>query len=197
MDRCRGYAASAVFLVIGLVAGPALAGGTDTQGWYAGAAVGSSDFKDDSLGGGGDDAAYRAYAGYRLTPYLAIEAGYADLGGFHEPAPDYGADIPSYDTKAKRSELAVLGILPLGLRAEAYASIGLARTQSDQRSTGGIAGENHSSQSGTDTIYGAGVRFNFNTSWSARLQYDHVSDATFFKTDIDTTWLGVEYHFRG
>jgi OOP family OmpA-OmpF porin len=92
------------------------------EGLYIGGALGTPHY-DDNIngvdGGHGSGLSGKAFGGYQITPNVAVEAGYADMGHIHS---DSG-------TVNGRSEyLDAVGLLPLGHNWSALGSLGVAHT---------------------------------------------------------------------
>jgi len=205
MKASRTLALSAAFSCLGLAAGLAHAAPPGGSGWYAGADIGRSELKFDS-GADFSDTAFAVHGGYRAARYFAIEASYADLGSL-----DYTLECPVglvcvpvlypqfVDVSSKRLDLALLGVLPLGERFEAYAKVGVAQTDIDVHVVEGQLGTSDFSDRSTDPIYGIGVRMHFDAPWTLRLQWERVPDVDYFGADfdVDALWLGAEYRFGG
>jgi hypothetical protein len=203
MKTSRTLAITAVLSSLGLAAGLAQAAPAGEPGWYAGADVGRSEFKFDG-GANFSDTAFAVHGGYRAARYFAVEASYADLGSF-----DYTLECPAglacvpelypqfVDVSAKRLDLALLGILPLGERFEAYAKVGFSQTEIDTHVVEGMSGTSDFSDRSSDAIYGVGVRMHFDAPWTLRLQWERVPDVDYFGVDVDALWLGAEYRFGG
>jgi opacity protein-like surface antigen len=96
----------------------------------------------------GNDVAYRFFGGIRLGPYLAVEAGYVNLGepddGLNlnippDPPPPAPIERPETDVTIRLYneldgfDVHALGMLPLNDRWEAFAKIGLIKWYSTVR----------------------------------------------------------------
>jgi hypothetical protein len=107
----------------------------------------------------GSDLAARVFAGVRLHPYLAIEAGYVDLGKVDALVPVLTSDaqLGQVDTKIDTSgwEVTVVGIWPINREFEAFGKLGLVAWDSDFTEDGAGA----ASQDGTDLAYGLGIDY--------------------------------------
>ncbi len=155
---------SLLCLLVFLVAASIPASASDT-GFYLGAALGSSsidvlDFYP-TLGDSveDNDVAYKAYGGYRILKFLAVEAGYVNFGnpqwlernvqGFRERA----------DVNIKGWDAFVVGILPVGNVVDIYGKLGVFAwdTQIESFLQGDVVYTE--SSTGTDTVYGFGIGF--------------------------------------
>jgi len=191
----------ATICVAGLFSFTAPAAAGPGSGWYAGADLGRMEYKFDN-GFDASDNAFGVHGGYRFSRYFAIEASYADLGSY-----DFSEACPSdfcapeqypifHEVSSQRLELALLGILPLGERMEAFAKVGVARTEFDLLTRNQLVSSSDSTRS-SDPIYGIGLRLNFDAPWSLRLQWERTPDINASGADLNAAWLGAEYRFGG
>lgn len=93
--------------------------------WLFGGVIGNAaideavdDFRFDS-----DSTSYRLFGGYQFNSYLAVEAGYLDLGTFNEQILQNGNSV-SISADADGFTFAVRGTVPVGERFALHASIG-------------------------------------------------------------------------
>lgn len=146
------------------------------------------------------DKGVRGFVGYRFGRYLALELGYADLGSFGDkyPRPDlFNASPVEVNADAKATDLSVVGILPLADdRVDLYAKLGFAQWDLKVRAVDPLDpafGVDSFKEDGTDTVYGAGVRFNLLESRKLGL------DLGYSRYDLgkSLTYLsgGVSYRF--
>lgn len=198
--HCTRKSIAVVLLALGLAAGSAQAADVES-GWYLGVDVGQREYKYDE--GSFSDTAYSVHGGYRFARHFAVETAYVDLGD-HDFSLGCPADacVPEtypwhVDVSAQRWDLALLGIVPVGGRMEAYAKLGMARTDFDITIVEGLQGTSHDSVSGWDPVYGVGLRVHFDTPWSLRLQWERTPDVADTEADMDALWLGAEYRFGG
>lgn len=154
------------------------------------------------------DSMYGFLVGYRLTPYLAVEGGYMDLGkvtyrnttsGTIQNVPlTLSTNLTSNTTGLGAS---VLGIWPISYRWEAYARGGvlIATNDMDIYLTDGpqaLAGQ--ISESSTDLLGGAGLSFSFAEIYQVRLEFQRVFDAgdeVTGEADVDLITLGITVTF--
>ena len=165
-----------------------------------------------SVLGDDTDSAFAIAGGYRLSPYLAVEGSYFDLGeinyrndsfGTHFPGEDFAHQEPwfqSLDVSTSGIALSALGILPLSYRWELYLRGGVMFTSTevdifvtdffDQAS-------DTFSETGTNLLAGAGVSLSFAEVYSLRAEYQRVFgvDDNPARGDIDMVSIGFAVTF--
>ena len=191
----------ATICAAGLFTTTARAAAGPGSGWYAGADLGRMEYKFDN-GFDASDNAFGVHGGYRFGRHVAIEAGYADLGSY-KSTEECPSDFCTpeqypiyYEVSSQRLELALLGILPLAERMEAYAKVGVVSTEFDLSTRTQLVSSSDSTRS-SDPIYGIGLRLNFDAPWSLRLQWERTPDINDSGADLNAAWLGAEYRFGG
>ncbi len=202
--------------------------------WYVGAALGQSKASSDlvrdreaniapgtpsTFATSSDlkDTAGKLWVGYQALPWLAIEAGYADLGK-QKIATDYVLNfggIVSTGTVTTDRKIdgwgadLVASFMPTPTLA-LFGKVGAFRADvtTDTRVSNGGSFQNPIgdalSASSTETVlkYGLGADYSFTRNVSARLEWERLpklgkagSAATTGEADQDTFWLGVNYRF--
>lgn len=171
------------------------------SGLYLGGGVGQFDIEIDGLDGvdealgrlDDDDTAWQAFVGWRLNPYIALQAAYIDYGG---PEDDITATGSSGNFKAELSGFApsVIGTLPLG-PVELSAKVGYYFY--DLEITANIddplAPDFDSDDSGEDLMYGVGVGITLFERLHAKLEYEEID-----LDDVDDSnafWLTGAWRF--
>jgi OmpA-OmpF porin, OOP family len=163
------------------------------------------------------DTSLALFAGYHFNRYIAIEAGYLDLGTaeyrstaavrtFTPPASM--AVRTNVDVESTGFTIAGLGSLPLGEMFELHARLGLFFAQTDLSVTVGDARSSATTSSNLDSIggfFGIGAGLNLGEHWSLSLdytRYDNVGDenedddvTTEAGFDIDTLSFGAMFRF--
>ncbi len=134
------------------------------RGFYLGAGFGLSsfdvaDFNEEyaTLRFEDDSFALKAFAGYQILKYLAVEVAYTNPGKItmHEVATwlehqEMSVEISAWD-------LSVVGTLPLGAKANLFAKVGAASWDADVKvRLDDVLAEDHS-RDGTDVIIGLGA----------------------------------------
>jgi opacity protein-like surface antigen len=145
------------------------------SGFYAGAGVGSFDVKiddfddvDDTIDRyDTDDTAWKAFAGWRLRPFIALELAYVNLG-----SPD-DEILPGVDLTVETDGFApyVVGILPLGDWFELFAKAGYYWYDVEARISSPI-GEASEDDSNSTFTWGAGAGVNIFEVVNVRLEYE-------------------------
>lgn len=176
--RTRRGAVAAVALAFGAT-GIAQA---QTQGPYVGGSVGGSHFKGGRIGGAPatDRSATGAkvFGGYQLTPNVAVEAGYADLGRFDSRAGQLGADGVYLDA---------VGKLPLTGQWSALGRVGVFNGRTD-----GVGGAGRA----TNAKVGAGVEYAIDSNLAVRGEWERYRlDTRSGGENSDLYSVGVKYAF--
>jgi hypothetical protein len=155
------------------------------------------------------DSAYGFIAGYRLTPHIAFEGGYVNLGSLPYRAVSQGnfADGAAsvnlnVDSETSGIALSALGVLPIGFTWELYARGGVLFSTSKLKTfvTDGLgSARDEVSETDTDLLAGVGVSRAFLEIYSLRLEYQRVfaagKDSSLGGDDIDMVALGVTVAF--
>jgi len=148
-------------------------------GFYLGAGVGQMDVNDTA--GGGDDfssdaTGYKIFTGYNfgIIPFmdLAIEGSYVFSGEMSDEI--NGVDVTYEQSSFNAFGLAGLNFGPLGV----FGKLGAGAWNSDAK-----VGSQKESDSGTDPVYGAGVRLTL-FSITGRLEFEY-----FDQSDVDNLYM--------
>lgn len=145
----------------------------DDRGLYLGGGVTRVEADEHQLSD--DDNAYKAFVGYRLNPYLALEGAWVDLGNFDGK---YG-DFEGHSLQAT----AHLGF-PIGQRVRLFASAGVHAWDADKD----IAGDS----SDLDLTYGLGVEVDVLRNVGVRLEQEVLEVGNI---DLDQTSASVYLMF--
>jgi opacity protein-like surface antigen len=210
--------------LIALAALASPAGAQAPLGPYIGAGIGASNvsveaYEDDDCcyyygyeyDQGEEDLAFTVHAGWRLHPYVAIEAGYLDAG---EPEWNerfvYVPDLDDvFDTDVvldlKAGQLSILGILPFGDVWEIYVRAGAAYWWADAdqllvRDFDGAVVERAVNDEGTTFLIGLGFGVSPTPAWRLRLEFQSFSieeDLLAANDDstLDTILLETQFRF--
>ena len=186
---------TAVLATAALAAATSAGAQENESGFYAGAGVGSFDVQIDDFDDiddtvdryDSDDTAWKAFAGWRMNPYLAFELAYVNLGSpDDEIAPDTTLTLET-DGFAPY----VVGTLPIGDWFEVFAKAGYYWYEVDARLSSplGNVSESESNESFTWT---AGVGVNVFERVNIRLEYEQFD----FEEADDSTALWLTGAFR-
>jgi hypothetical protein len=164
---------------------PGVAAATDASG-YLGGGVGyfrldekrfldeDEDFRDNRF-------AWHATAGVQFTPVFSLEGGYIDFG---KPE-DENSRI-----RLKGWQVAGMVHLPLTQNFAPYAKLGQLFWDRDRERT--VPSVQRRSDSGNDTFFGLGARFDLSQVTQLRVGYDRISVDN---SDLDLATLSLQYRF--
>lgn len=196
----RAILASATLLALG--SGTAYAQSPENdEGLYIGGGVGQFNIEIDGVDGldeavgrlDDNDTAWQAFVGWRLNPYIALQAAYVDYGG---PEDDISTSGSSGNYRAELAGFApsVIGSLPLG-PVELSAKLGYYFYDLDI--TANIDDPTDpdfdSSDSGEDVFYGVGVGMTFLERLHAKLEYEKIDLEG--ADDSNAFWLNGQWRF--
>lgn len=187
--------------LLGLGSAAANAQTDNDEGLYIGGGVGQFDIEIDGLDGldeafgrlDDNDTAWQAFIGWRLNPYISLQAAYVDYGG---PEDEIHTSGSSGNYRAELSGFApsVIGTLPLG-PVELSAKLGYYFYDLDIRANidRPLDPQFKSKDSGEDLMYGVGVGVTVFERLHAKLEYekidlDRVDDSNAF-------WLTGQWRF--
>lgn len=182
--------------------------------WYIGGNVGRTEESIDdgeianSIIGGGltsidddkTDSGYKFFVGYQFNPYVALEAGYADLGDFGvEVARAPGAGILTGDTSYKGYNVDVVGTWPLTSRLSAFGRAGTFYYETEENFVGTESLAASLSRDDKDTGYkfGAGLEYSFTERLSARIEAERyrIEDMLGDHGSVNLYSIGLVYRF--
>lgn len=184
----------ATLILAALIAAPAVQATASVvhdyteTGFYVGAAVGQSNLNVTSTAvegsGSKDETGFKFTGGYKLNPFLALEASYYNPGTFSETD---GAD--RLRITADIFQLSAVGSYPLAGRLDVFGRIAAARWDSKLSAT--VSGQSGSlSGNGTDFNWGVGMQFHLNEHIRLRGEFEQM---TF---DQDIGFLPVTWRLR-
>jgi uncharacterized repeat protein (TIGR01451 family) len=150
------------------------------------------------------DTAWKAYLGFTVNDYFAIEGGYADLG---KVVTQYGVSIPPAQISAILRDTfnvhpyqgdgwfaaAVFNWPVSPDRFNAFARVGMWGWESnlDVRVISGGSGSITDRESGTDMMYALGVEWQFNEQWSLTAEWERYE----LNEWLDVPSIGLRYAF--
>ena len=171
------------------------------EGFYIGGGVGQFDIEidgadgiDEALGRLDDsDTAWQAFVGWRLNPYISLQAAYVDYGG---PEDDISTSGSSGNYRAELSGFApsVIGTLPLG-PVELSAKLGYYFYDLDITADidDPLDPDFDSQDSGEDVFYGVGLGMTFFERLHAKLEYEKIDLENV--DDSNAFWLTGQWRF--
>lgn len=183
-----------------LASGSAFAQGAENdEGFYIGGGVGQFNVKIDDIDQtdeaiqtlDDDDTAWKAFVGWRMNPYFALELAYIDFGGPSDRAEASGS---SGDFQVELSGFApyLIGTIPVG-PVELFGKVGYYFYDVDASIDLDDGPDFDSSSSEQDLLYGVGVGLTFFERLNARLEYERIdSDLV---DDADALWFSGQWRF--
>jgi hypothetical protein len=145
-----------------IVVGAAMPAGAVENGFYIGGSIGGSSLEvqdfDEDFGAfrfSDGDTAYKLFGGLRFLNFLAVEAGYVDLGDPSDIIASIEGDELEVQIGVKGWDAFAIGILPLG-PVDLFVKVGVVSWDADIRAVLNEATDSDS-DSGTDAAYGIGV----------------------------------------
>jgi hypothetical protein len=169
------------------------------EGLYIGGGVGQFDLEIDGLDGtdealtrlDDDDTAWQAFIGYRINPYIALQAAYVDFGAPEDEFETSTGDHGKFGAELSGFAPSVIGILPLG-PVELSATLGYYFY--DVEITGDIDDPDiDSDDSGEDVFYGVGIGATFLERLHAKLAYEKIDIKQ--ADDSNAFWLTGQWRF--
>lgn len=143
---------------------------------------------------------YKIFAGYQLNPYLAVEGGYFNLGGF----PILANTTPGTEFRGKTKlfgwNLDLVGIMPFTEDFSAFARVGVTRNDtSNSYSSNGLVDVTGYNEDGNYTKhkYGLGLQYDISPILTVRLEAERfrLDDLIAHSGDVDFYSLGVMLRF--
>ncbi len=170
------------------------------EGFVVGIGVGQAEF---DLDGGNSvppgitfdrkDTSKNVFVGYRINDFLALELGYADFG----EAKLAFSPVDYYKIETESQSFALVVGLPITKRLTLLGRAGMHKWQMDGE--GAFAGViEKDSEDGSDPVFGAGLRAEFNENMAVRLQYNvfKLSEDDSDRTDIgDYDVMNIEFEY--
>ena len=227
MNRMLGLTVAAT-----LALGAAVAQADDTRGLYLGANIGATKIDIDknaydaaladlltqngltvlsaTSSSSENDASFGVFAGYRILPYLAVEAEWMTLGtGKYEARGDLTDGVTTdtlrftAETDSKGIAASALGIWPINRSWDVYARLGMifaTTTLTASARTTAASFTDNVSEDTQDMLYGVGATYRYSGTWSVRLDYQHFDglgdSKTTGETNVDRLAASWVYSFR-
>ena len=174
-----------LLLVSYMIAAPVRA----DQPFYFQADVGRSNVDDSSVPLDEDATSFRLSGGYQITPWLAADLGYTDLGTFEATLVEPNSPPLALEATADGLELGFIGRVPLGDKFALTAKIEMLWWDSKV-----VVGGQTENDDGNDLTYGVGADWALNDMFviTGAWQKYEISDI-----DVDTLTLGFRLRFGG
>ncbi|CAI3795490.1 OmpA family protein [Rheinheimera sp. MM224] len=143
---------------------------------------------------------YKIFAGYQFNPYLAVEGGYFNLGGF----PILANTLPLTDFRGKTKlfgwNLDLVGIMPFTEDFSGFARVGVTRNDtSNTYSSNGLVDVTGYNEDGNYTKhkYGLGLQYDISPIFTVRLEAERyrLDDLIAHSGDVDLYSLGLVLRF--
>ena len=199
--QCRWLAipSSTALAALSLLLAPSSARAHD-NGLYVSLKYGTTDV-DASIGDAfdqvidGDDDSQAIEAGFRWSPYFAIQAGYHDFGkvrGFGEPCPDDAEvcvpiEVP-IEAETEAFSLSIVPQFPLGKRLSLFGKIGAIALETEVNDQSGVI-DFFGDIDEQEVIFGAGVRLGIFWGIQVFYEYEWVGE------DFETQSFGASWQF--
>lgn len=187
---------TAALLLAGLAAGATAEAQDNEAGFYAGAGVGSFDVQIDDFDDvdatidsyDSDDTAWKAFGGWRLNPYFALELAYVNLG-----KPD-DEIVPGTTLTVETDGFApyAVGTLPIGDWFELFAKAGYYWYDVEARLDTPL-GSGSESESNETFVWSAGAGVNIFEHFNIRLEYEEFDFDE--ADDASALWLTGAFRF--
>ena len=136
-----------------------------------------------------NDTTYTVRAGWRFSPFAAIELGYYDLGRYDFHGNRFGSVVPvDGSARAQSVGLSLVGIWPIN-NFDLYGRIGYAHSELKFNANGPINTSNQNDRQ-DEATYGVGARWNFSRNWGLFAEW--------MKNDrirVDSYLGGVDFRF--
>ncbi|MCP4702249.1 MAG: outer membrane beta-barrel protein [Gammaproteobacteria bacterium] len=209
-------------LAVSIIAGGFLAAGSsayaEDAGWYLGVGAGLSkadldtDFDIEDVQGDvgtvaqnvinrvdidDEDTGWKLFGGYQFNKLLAVEFAYVDLG---EPSSNVVISEPVTVTLGTEADsigisLSAIGTLALSNSLSALGKAGIYRWDTNVKALSGSLGSLSTvseDDSGTDLVYGVGLKYEFTGHLGVRVEWERYQDVS----DIDFDLYSVSAFYR-
>jgi OOP family OmpA-OmpF porin len=156
-----------------IASGPAWAEAEAGSGLYASLSVGPSRFNIDCTGASTCDRSSvggRLLLGYRVLPYLAVEASYAELGKSSATV-DLDGDVVTAELKGRALGIGVAGLFPFGTDWTGIARAGVASTRA-KAAASGLGASAEASETHATPYVGLGLDYAFTPNVLAGVAWD-------------------------
>jgi OOP family OmpA-OmpF porin len=162
----------------------------EKKGLYigAGAGYGSQELSVSTGNFQDNTTAYKGFVGYRFMRFIGFEAAYVDFGNASDTLDFGGGTTTDVTLKTKGETAEITGTIPIGSFLEIYGKAGYLwwNAKSDDST-------NSDSNSGSDPVYGGGVKLIFAKKFGVRLEYEQFDIQDTKKVYLITA--GIEWRF--
>jgi OmpA-OmpF porin, OOP family len=182
-------------VVVGFLA--AAAAGPAAAQLYAGGSLGYSQFNDicqlANVPCDDNDTGWRAFGGYQVNQYFALELGFGDLGA----ATGSGA-IGSFNIEVKEAfDLSAVISLPVSSHLAGLLRLGAYRARTTVDQQGPTIGTSHDAKTNSGFTYGFGAeialgKLGLRAEWQ---RYDNTAGGTLAEDDVDIISIGLLFRF--
>lgn len=143
---------------------------------------------------------YKIFVGYKFNPYLAVEGGYFNIGGFHAVANTTPATDFRGKTKLLGWNLDLVGIMPFTEDFSGFARIGVTQNETaNTYSSNGLVDVTGYNEDGsyTKNKYGVGLQYNISPILTVRLEAERyrLDDLIAHSGNVDMYSLGLMLRF--
>ena len=140
--------------------------------------------------------AWKLFGGWRFNPYVALEAGFLNLGEASGDTVIFGQDVNGrIAADALFAEL--VGSVPLGQRARAFGKLGVANLNAELTTdvfavplAGTPFAQTGFSKDFTEAMFGLGLEFAFSDKVVGRLEWERID----FEDGIDMYSAGIVFY---
>jgi OOP family OmpA-OmpF porin len=188
----------------------------EAPGWYVGGNVGTTraDFKNDAINNSlaakgfpvtsttrdNTDSGYKLYGGYQITPNVAVEGGYFDLGRYTYSSTTLPPGTFSGKTRISGLNLDLVGTAPLTDHFSVFGRVGAAyaRSRASFASTGFTpANLSNPNRNGTNLKLGVGLQYAFTEALAVRAEIERyrINDPLRNRGNVDMASVGLVYRF--
>jgi len=135
------------------------------------------------------DTTYTVRAGWRFSPFGAIEVGYYDFGRYNFTGTLIGNVVPvEGSAKAQSVGISLVGIIPINT-VDIYGRVGFAHSELKLNANAVLSTVNQNDRQ-NEATYGAGLRWTFARNWAVFAEW--------MKNDnikVDSYVGGIDYRF--
>jgi len=170
------------------------------SGFYIGGGVGQFNVKIDDVDQTDEaiqrlddsDTSWKAFVGWRMNPYFALDLAYIDFGRPSQRATTASGSGGDFSAHLSGFAPSVYGTIPLG-PVELFGKIGYYFYNVDAKVELDNGPGFDSSSSDEDLLYGGGIGMTFFQHLNARLEYERIDSSRV--DDADAIWFAGQWRF--